>query len=611
MNVWVAPIGDLKAARVVTRDTKRGIPGFSWAYDNRHLLYRQDKDGDENWRVYALDLDTLEVRDLTPLPGVAARIEEVSPEFPGEILVGLNDRNPQFHDLHRVELATGKRTLLQQNDGFVGFGTDAQFRVRFALRFRPDGGTSYLQKTEAGAFEPFLEVDHEDANTTGPMGFDAKGTVLYFRDSRGRDTSALFAMDPVTKKAELLAEDPKADVGGLLVEPASQRIQAASFTYEKPTWKVLDPAIQADLDALAKVDTGELVITSRTQADDRWVVAFLRDDGPGRYHLYDRATKKATYLFSNRKDLDGLPLVKMHSVVIPSRDGLPLVSYLSLPKASDPSGSGRPSKPVPLVLDVHGGPWSRDGWGYNPTHQWLANRGYAVLSVNFRGSTGFGKKFLNAGNREWAGKMHDDLLDAVEWAVKNGVADRAKVAIMGGSYGGYAALVGLTFTPEVFACAVDVVGPSSIVTLINSVPPYWKPMLDMMKKRVGDPSTEEGKKLLLERSPLSRVDKIQRPLLIGQGANDPRVKQAEADQIVAAMKEKGIPVTYVLYPDEGHGFARPPNRFSFNAVTESFLAPILGGRAEPIGKDLDGSSIQVPVGADRVPGLPEALAAKK
>jgi dipeptidyl aminopeptidase/acylaminoacyl peptidase len=611
MNVWVAPIGDLTAARVVTRDTVRGIPGYSWAYDNRHLLYRQDKGGDENWRVYALDLVTMAVKDLTPLPGVAARIEEVSAEFPGEILVGLNDRDRRLHDIHRVELATGKRTLVQQNEGFVGFGTDSQFRVRFAAKIRPDGGTSYLKRTEAGKFEPFLEVEHEDANTTGPMGFDRTGNLLYMRDSRGRDTGALFSMDLATGKTTLLAEDPKADVGGLMVHPKTDAIEAVSFTYEKPTWKVLDPAIQADLDALAKADTGELVITSRTVADDRWVIAYLRDDGPGRYHLYDRATKKTTYLFSNRKDLDGLPLVKMHPVVIPSRDGLSLVSYLSLPKAADPSGSGRPSKPVPLVLDVHGGPWSRDGWGYNSSHQWLANRGYAVLSVNFRGSTGFGKKFLNAGNGEWAGKMHDDLLDSIEWAVKNGIADRSKIAIMGGSYGGYAALVGLTFTPEVFACAVDVVGPSSILTLIQSVPEYWKPMLDMMKKRVGDHTTEEGKKFLTERSPLSRVDKIQRPLLIGQGANDPRVKQAEADQIVKAMKEKGIPVTYVLYPDEGHGFARPPNRLSFNAITEAFLAPILGGRSEPIGKDLDGSSLQVPAGADRVPGLPEALAAKK
>jgi dipeptidyl aminopeptidase/acylaminoacyl peptidase len=476
---------------------------------------------------------------------------------------------------------------------------------------RPDGGVSYHRRTDAGTFEPWLEVDHEDAATTSPLGFDHDGTTLYLEDSRGRDTAALFATDLATGKTTLLAEDPKSDVGGVLAHPATGRVQAVSFEYERPRWQALDPEIAADLDALEKVEPGQLVVTGRTVADDRWVVAFLRDDGPGRYHLWDRAAKKATYLFSNRKDLDGLPLVPMHPVVIPSRDGLSLVSYLSLPKASDPGRTGKPSKPLPLVLDVHGGPWVRDSWGYHPYHQWLANRGYAVLSVNFRGSSGFGKRFLVAGNREWAGKMHDDLLDAVEWAVKNGVADPAKVAIEGGSYGGYATLVGLTFTPEVFACGVDVVGPSSLVTLLESVPPYWKPQLDMMKKRVGDPSTEEGRKFLLSRSPLPKVDAIKRPLLIGQGANDPRVKQAEADQIVKAMQEKKIPVTYVLYPDEGHGFQRPPNRLSFNAVVEAFLAPILGGRVEPIGDDLAGSSITVPAGADRIPGLEAALAAKK
>jgi len=607
MNLWVAPSADPTAARAVTRDTGRGISQYFWAYDDRHVIYLQDKGGDENWRAYALDLVTLAVRDLTPFPGVQARIEETSPEFPGEILLGLNDRDPRFHDLYRVVLTTGRRTLVQQNDGFTGFGTDSKFRVRFGARVRPDGGVSYLRRTDAGTFEPFLEVDHEDASTTGPMGFDASGDVLYARDSRGRDTAGLFSMDLATGTTKLLAQDPKADVGGVLAHPATGIVEAASFTYERTRWEVLDPAVKADLEALAAVDGGELVITSRTLADDRWTVAFLRDDGASRYFLYERAEKKATFLFTNRRDLEGLPLVKMHPVVIPSRDGLSLVSYLSLPRDADPAGTGRPSRPLPLVLDVHGGPWARDGWGYNPNHQWLANRGYAVLSVNFRGSTGFGKKFLLAANGEWAGKMHDDLLDAIAWAEKAGIADRSKVGIMGGSYGGYATLVGLTFTPDVFACGVDVVGPSSLVTLLQSVPPYWKPMLDMMKRRVGDHTTEEGRKALLERSPLPRVDRIQRPLLIGQGANDPRVKQAEADQIVRAMTAKGIPVTYVLYPDEGHGFARPPNRLSFNAVVEAFLAPILGGRAEPFGTDLAGSSLTVPAGAERIPGLKEAL----
>jgi dipeptidyl aminopeptidase/acylaminoacyl peptidase len=609
MNIWVAPRGDPAAARPVTRDTRRGIGPYQWAFDNRHLIYRQDEGGNENWHVLAVDLVTLATRDLTPLPDVQARIEETSPAHPGEILVGLNDRDKRLHDLWRVSLATGERTLVQRNDGYTGFGTDSKFRVRFAARVRPDGGVSYLKRSEAGAFEPFLDVEHEDASTTSPLGFDAAGDTLYLRDSRGRDTAALFAMDLASGATTLLAEDARADAGELMAHPATGKVEAVGFTYDKPAWKVLDASIQPDLDALAKVSAGELVIPSRTQADDRWIVSFLRDDGPSTYYLWERATQKATALFSNYAALENLPLVKMHAVQIPARDGLTLVSYLSLPKACDPQGAGRPARPVPLVLDVHGGPWARDSWGYNPSHQWLANRGYAVLSVNFRGSTGFGKKFLTAANGQWAGRMHDDLLDAVDWAVTQGIALRDKVAISGGSYGGYATLVGLTFTPEVFACGVDVVGPSSLITLLESVPPYWKPMLDMMRKRVGDPGTDEGRRDLLARSPLTRVDQIKRPLLIGQGANDPRVKQAEADQIVKAMTERKIPVTYALYPDEGHGFRRPPNRLSFQAVTEAFLAPILGGRAEPLGSDLQGSTLEIPAGADHIPGLAEAYAA--
>jgi dipeptidyl aminopeptidase/acylaminoacyl peptidase len=298
----------------------------------------------------------------------------------------------------------------------------------------------------------------------------------------------------------------------------------------------------------------------------------------------------------------------MHAREIRTRDGLTMVSYLTLPPASDPDGDGRPDKPVPMVLNVHGGPWARDTFGYDPEHQWLANRGYAVLSVNFRASTGFGKAFVNAGDREWAAKMHDDLLDAVDWAVREKITTPDKVAIYGGSYGGYATLVGLTFTPDRFACGVDIVGPSNLKTLLDSVPAYWKAFFEELARRVGDPRTEDGQKLLKERSPLWRADQIKRPLLIAQGANDPRVKQAESDQIVAAMKAKGLPVTYVLYPDEGHGFARPQNRTSFYAISEGFLSTCLGGRFEPVGNDFAGSSLQVPEGAKHVPGLAEALA---
>ena len=335
------------------------------------------------------------------------------------------------------------------------------------------------------------------------------------------------------------------------------------------------------------------------------------DTGPVRYYRYDRGTKKADFLFTNRRELEGKPLAKMHPIVIKSRDGMNLVSYLTLPSWTDPDLDGRPAKPVPMVLFVHGGPWARDNWGYNPYHQWLANRGYAVLSVNFRGSTGFGKEFINASNFEWAGKMHDDLLDAVDWAIKPRASRaRIKSASWAAATAAMQPLVGLTFTPDTFACGVDIVGPSNLLTLLNSIPPYWAPMVEVFTKRVGDHRTEDGKKLLTERSPLTYVDKIRKPLLIGQGANDPRVKQAESDQIVEAMKKRNIPVTYVLYPDEGHGFRRPENSKSFNAVAESFLAEHLGGRFEPMSEDLTGSSIQIPEGVDSIKGLPDSVKKK-
>jgi dipeptidyl aminopeptidase/acylaminoacyl peptidase len=416
---------------------------------------------------------------------------------------------------------------------------------------------------------------------------------------------------------ELVAEDPRSDVGGVLAHPTEKTLQAISFTYSRTEWKVLDPAIQADIDFLKSFKDGEFLVTSRTLDDSQWTVAYILDNGPVKFYRYDRPAaggegeRTMTFLFDNRDDLADYPLVKMHTPVIKSRDGLDLVSYLSLPPGSDPDGDGVPNKPVPMVLDVHGGPWARDGWGLNASHQWLANRGYAVLNVNYRGSTGFGKNFTNAANGEWSGKMHDDLLDAVEWAVDQGIAERDKIAIMGGSYGGYATLVGMAYTPDTFACGVDIVGPSSLVTLLENAPPYWAPFMPVMKIRVGDWTTEEGKAELLKRSPLTLVDKIERPLLIGQGANDPRVTQVEADQIVEAMQEKSIPVTYVLYPDEGHGFHRPPNRKSFNAVTEAFLAENLGGRFEPIGEAFEGASILVPVGAGDVPGLKGELSAEQ
>jgi dipeptidyl aminopeptidase/acylaminoacyl peptidase len=620
LNVWVVKTGDnLEKATAVTEDKKRGIRSHDWAYDNKHILYTQDKDGDENWHLYATNVETRQTKDLTPIEGVRAEIQEISHKHPNEILVGLNDRNPQLHDVWRINVETREKKLIQENQGVAGFLTDDNLSVRMAINYTPRGGQVWQIPEGEGEqrdWKDYLEFGPEDAMTSGPAGFDKTGNTLYFQDSRGRNTAGLFAMDLDSKQPKLIADDPKSDVGGVLAHPTEKTIQAVAFTYERTEWKILDPSIEEDFEYLKSVEDGEIIVSSRTLDDTQWIVAFLLDDGPAKTYRYVRGSaklaaggpeRKAHFLFANRDDLDDYPLVKMRSPIVKTRDGLDMVCYLSLPPGSDPDNDGRPNEPVPMVLFVHGGPWARDTWGLNSSHQWLANRGYAVLSVNYRGSTGFGKDFINAANGEWSRKMHDDLIDAVEWAVDQKIARQDKVAIMGGSYGGYATLVGLTFTPDVFACGVDIVGPSSLVTLLQNVPDYWMPFMPVMKVRVGDVGSAEGQKALLERSPLTRVDKIKKPLLIGQGANDPRVTQLEADQIVEAMKAKNIPVTYVLYPDEGHGFARPENRMSFNAVAEAFLAEHLGGRFEPVGDDFKGAMIRVPTGAAHVPGLTAAL----
>jgi dipeptidyl aminopeptidase/acylaminoacyl peptidase len=623
LNVWVGPLDNPNAAKPVTHEKDRPVEGYFWAYTNKHILYAMDDKGDENFHVFAVNLDTGDVKDITPLDAdkatddkgnkkkVRAEIEGVSWRDPEHVVIGLNDRDPQYHDLYIVDINTGEKKLLQKNPDFAGFVVDEDYKVRFGQKMTPDGGEQIFKSDGKGGWEDYLKIGMEDNLTTSIAGFDKSGDVLYFIDSRGRNTGALKTVDLKTGKETLIAENPLADVGGIISHPTENTIQGVSFNYDRTHWQFFDKDVEDDYNRLKKIADGEIKIVSTTLDDRKWLVGFVMDDGPVRYYLYDRDTKQPKFLFTNRKDLEAQPLQKMHPVVIEARDGLKLVSYLTLPPGSDPKNTGRPDKPLPLVLDVHGGPWARDDWGFNPEHQLWANRGYAVLSVNYRGSTGFGKNFANAANKEWAGKMHDDLLDAVDWAVKEKIAEPDKVAILGGSYGGYATLVGLTFTPDVFACGVDEVGPSDLVTLLQTIPPYWAPAIEMFKKRVGDPDTEDGKKLLEDRSPLNKADKIDRPLLIGQGKNDPRVNVREAEQIVKAMQAKTLPVTYVLFPDEGHGFARPENEMAFSAVSEAFLAKILGGRYEPIGDAFDGSTITVPAGADDVPGLHAALATRK
>ncbi|MGD2174453.1 MAG: S9 family peptidase [Candidatus Brocadiaceae bacterium] len=604
LNVWVGPADDPGAAEPVTEDRERGIRAYFWSHTNEHILYLQDRDGDENWRVYVTGLESRQTRDLTPLEGVQARVLKVSHRHPERILVGLNDRQPEYHDLHRIDLLSGERELILQNDRFAGFVIDDDYRVRFAYEQTEEGGMRLFRFTEDGTPEEFLEVSREDAMTTHVLGLDAAGTSLFLRDSRGRNTAALAVLDLETLEERVLTEDARADVGDVLRHPTEKHVQAAAFNYTRKEWRPLHPSVEADFERLGDAMEGDLWVASRTLDDRHWLVGEALDTAPARYYAYDRDGGEVRFLFTSHEALEQYTLASMHPVVVTSRDGLDLVNYVTLPGGADHGGRARPEEPLPMVLHVHGGPWGRDTWGFSPVHQWLANRGYAVLSVNFRGSTGFGKAFVNAGDHEWGARMHDDLIDSVNWAVEEGIADPDRVAIMGGSYGGYATLVGLTFTPEVFACGVDLVGPSNLVTLLESVPPYWKPVFEMFAGRVGDPRTEEGRRLLEERSPLGRADAIERPLLIGQGANDPRVRRAESDRIVEAMQEAEIPVTYVLYGDEGHGMARPENRLSFYAVAEAFLAHHLGGRAQPVGDDFVGSSAEIVCGAEQVPGVP-------
>jgi dipeptidyl aminopeptidase/acylaminoacyl peptidase len=583
MQVFVRTAGK-SDDRQLTHDKKRGIRMYFWAYDGERLLYLQDTDGDENFHVYSANLKSGLVRDLTPFQGVRAAEMIVSPEHPNEVLVGLNANDRRKFDMYRVNLKSGAVELDTENPGTVmSWVPDADFKIRAALATTPqDGGNDLLVRESVD--KPWKKLRHWSFEEEGgPIGFSKDGKTLYLEGNHDANTLRLLALDLASGKEEVLAEDGTYDIGGVLIHPTRHTIQAVAFDRDKVEWKVLDKDIAEDFKTLAEVRSGEHRIASRDLADKTWLVAYSTDDGPATYYVYDRASRKAKKLFTTQPKLEGLSLAPMKPVSFQSRDGLTIHGYLTTPVGVEPRN-------LPMVLFVHGGPWGRDSWGFNPNAQWLANRGYAVLQVNFRGSTGYGKKFLNAGNREWAGKMHDDLLDAVEWAKRQGIADPKKIAIMGGSYGGYATLVGLTFTPDTFACGVDIVGPSNIVSLLKTIPPYWGPMKAMFAKRVGDLEKEE--EFLKSRSPLFRVDKIKAPLLIGQGANDPRVKQAESDQIVAALRKAGKTVEYVIYADEGHGFARPENRLHFFALAEQFLAKHLDGRCEPVG-DIKGHSGEI------------------
>jgi dipeptidyl aminopeptidase/acylaminoacyl peptidase len=568
LNVWIRTLGKTDD-RAVTADKKRGIRNFTWQFDNRHILYTQDVGGDENWRLYQTDIASKQTKDLTPFDKVRVDIVAYDWKTPDTILVQMNKRNPELFDVHRIDLKTGKVDLDTQNPGDVqSWQADNALQVRAAQVQTPDGGTIIRVRDDVKS--PWRELMKwgPDESFGGTNGFTPDNKAIWITTSLDVNAARLLQVDIVTGKQKVVVEDPQFDVNATINNPKTNDLEAVSFTKQRTEYVFLDSKVKEDFAVLSKVREGEISDLSQSLDDNQWIVTYVSDNAPVYWYLYDRPSRKATLLFSNRPQLEKYQLSSMKPIEFTARDGMTLYGYVTTP-------AGMEAKNLPMVVLVHGGPWGRDVWGYSSYAQWLANRGYAVLQINFRSSTGYGKKYLNAGDRQWAGAMHTDLLDGKDWAVKQGIADPKKVCIMGGSYGGYATLAGVAFSPDAFACGVDIVGPSNLNTLLKTIPPYWSTIRAIFNKRMGD-----SEEILKAQSPLFKADQIKVPLLIGQGANDPRVNKAESDQIVAAMRKNNKPVEYYVFPDEGHGFARPTNNMAFNAITEEFLAKYLGGRYE-------------------------------
>ncbi|MBU1219652.1 S9 family peptidase [Myxococcota bacterium] len=572
LNVWVETIGK-NDAQAVTKDTYRGITNYIWTKDSSSLLYAQDKGGNENFTIYQVKLDKLTVKALTPEKDVRAGIVATNKRFPNEVLISMNARDKKVFDIHRLNLKTGKMVLDTKNPGNVlGWLADYNMKIRAGMVMDKDAKKSLIVRTTPnGKWKTLLTWDYLESG--GPVGFTKDGRSLYIMGNKGSDKYRLYTIDIATGKKKEIYTNEKADISDVMIHPDKMTVVAVTTEYIKKEWKIFDKEFQKDFDAMKKL-AGDLRfgLISHTSDLKKWIVATAGPKVPGKYYIYDRTKGTFDVLADTRPELKDFTLNEMKPVEITARDGLKLVSYLTIP--AHPIKNHRP-----MILLVHGGPWHRDRWSFDGMAQWLANRGYWVLQVNFRGSTGFGKNFLNAGNKEWGRNMQHDLTDAVAWAIKNENIDPKFVGIMGGSYGGYATLAGVTFTPDLYAAAVDIVGPSSIETLLKTVPPYWKPMMALFSVRVGD--IEKDLKMIRERSPLHYADRIKTPLAIFQGANDPRVKVSESDQMVQAIRKNKKEVMYIVYPDEGHGFKREPNRMDFLARTEVFLAKYLKGRFEP------------------------------
>lgn len=572
LNIWVRAVGQAND-RIVTHFTGRGISHISWLEDSTHLIFARDDDGDENWHLSLVDVNQLNVKEITPFAGVQAHLLCTNRDHPNELLLCLNKNDACTFDVYRYTIDTDTLTLLERNPGnVVDWIVDDCFIVRGRVVVQPNGAHSFeLRENGQASWEVKLTWSGDDSALTGPLAFSKDGKTLFMSDSTGGDKARLVKFDLASSEKTVIAEDECYDIGGAIFDEERNEPCCVIFARERLEWHILDSTLKDDFTRVLEADKGDLVKLSRSRDGLVWLVVFDHDNGPATYYTYDSQSKQLSFLFFNQSALSAYPLAEMKPISITARDGLCLKGYLSLPLDS-------PQGPLPLVLNVHGGPVARDMWGFDSEAQWFANRGYACLQINFRGSSGYGKSFIHAGDREWGGKMHNDLVDAILWAIKEGIADPKKIAIYGWSYGGYAALVGASFTPDLFCCAIDGVGPSNLITLLQSLPPYWQLGRAQLIERIGDPEKDEL--FLKERSPLFKVDQIKIPVFIVQGAHDPRVKQAESDQMVAAMRARGLECEYMLFPDEGHGCARPENRLTFYTAAEKFLAKHLGGRYE-------------------------------
>lgn len=625
-NIFVAPIDDLARARPVTKETGRGIQWYSvsgavtyrWTPDSRFILYLKDNNGDENNRIYAVDVASGEVRNLTPGDKVRAHILAVSKSHPGHLLAAVDTSFSQDspslligYDIVDIDMATGARTSVMKKVPYLSVIADNDLKPRLGLVARKDLGVDVVKLTGDGASAPFYHIGYDDlggleaTGQTDSLRISDDNRTVFLLDSVGRDKVAVVSFDLETGAKTVLASDDRVDIRDVLFDPATKRMQAYGADWTMLKWQAVDPAVKDDLAFLQSHHAGELHIPSRAADGRTWLVNYRVADHPDTYYAYDSVKHTLKELFVTTPGLLGLPLVKMFPYVIKARDGLDLVGYYVLPLSSDPKQTGKPIKPAPTIVYVHGGPSDeRPEYAYAPLIQYFASRGYGLIYANFRGGAGFGRAFLRAGDGEWGGKMHDDVVDQVRWAIGQGIADPKRVAILGGSYGGYETLVAMTKTPDVFACGIDVVGPSDL-----SIPlPHWDP--NWMAKVMGDPRTPEGEAMLKARSPFYSAAQARHPILIGQGDQDARVPTAQSDKMVKAMQGAGVPVVYLRYPDEGHGFLRPENNFAFWSTAEVFLSKCVGGRAGPLSPALfKGSSVIAAAGGDYIQGLDQAVAA--